>query len=167
MRSKSKKKALHQSNLKNTWHSSRPVLHQTSRSRHMPRFDIYKNPNPKGAHAFYLDIQSDLVTTATRWCIPLRTAKPGQPVVNRAQGLVKVQGTDCLMDTPNLLAVPNALLRSAVGPEQPAAAGGVRQAQTLQHIFQIGIRIMPIEPGTLNQAHDRCRTLARPQRARE
>ena len=80
----------------------------------MPRFDIYKNPNPKGAHAFYLDIQSDLVTTATRWCIPLRTAKPGQPMVSRAQGLVAVQGVSCLMDTPNLLAVPNALLRSPV-----------------------------------------------------
>ena len=80
----------------------------------MPRFDIYKNPNPKGAHAFYLDIQSDLVTTATRWCIPVRIAKLGQPVVNRAQGLLKVQGVSCLMDTPNLLAVPNALLKSPV-----------------------------------------------------
>ena len=80
----------------------------------MPRFDIYKNPNPNGAHAFYLDIQSDLVTTATRWCIPLRTAKPGQPVVNRAQGLFKVKGVDCLMDTPNLLAVPNTLLKSPI-----------------------------------------------------
>ena len=80
----------------------------------MPRFDVYKNPNPTAGHAFYLDIQSDLVTTATRWCIPLRIAKPGQPMVNRAQGLLKVQGTNCLMDTPNLLAVPNALLRSPV-----------------------------------------------------
>jgi hypothetical protein len=80
----------------------------------MPRFDIYKNPNPKGAHAFYLDIQSDLVTTATRWCIPVRIARPGQPVVTRAQGLLKVQGVSCLMDTPNLLAVPNALLKSPV-----------------------------------------------------
>ena len=80
----------------------------------MPRFDIYKNPNPKGAHAFYLDIQSDLVTTATRWCIPLRMAKPAQPVVKGAQGLLKVQGADCVMDTPNLLAVPNMLLKSPV-----------------------------------------------------
>ena len=78
----------------------------------MPRFDIYKTPNPFGTHAFYLEIQSDLVTTATRWCIPLRTAKPGQPVVNRAQGLFKVQGVDCLMDMPNLRAVPNTLLKN-------------------------------------------------------
>ena len=87
----------------------------------MPRFDIYKNPNPKGAHAFYLDIQSDLVTTATRWCIPLRTAKPGQPVVNRAQGLLKVLGVSCLLDTPNLLAVPRALLKSPVDRLDAAA----------------------------------------------
>jgi hypothetical protein len=80
----------------------------------MPRFDIYKNPNPKAAHAFYLDMQSDLVTTATRWCIPLRIAKPGQPVVDRAQGLLKVQGVDCLLDTPNLLAVPRPLLKSPI-----------------------------------------------------
>ena len=86
----------------------------------MARFDIYKNPNPKGAHAFYLDIQSDLITTATRWCIPLRAAKPGQPVVNRAQGLFKVQGVNCLMDTPNLLAVPHTLLKSPI--DRPDAA---------------------------------------------
>ena len=87
----------------------------------MPRFDIYKNPNPKGAHAFYLDVQSDLVTTATRWCIPLRTARSAQPVVARAQDLVKVQGIDCLMDTPNLLAVPGALLKSAIDRLDAAA----------------------------------------------
>ena len=87
----------------------------------MARFDIYENPNPKGAHAFYLDIQSDLVTTATRWCIPLRTAKPGQPVVNRAQGLFKVKGVDCLMDTPNLLAVPNTLLKNPIDRLDAAA----------------------------------------------
>ena len=87
----------------------------------MPRFDIYKNPNPKASHAFYLDIQSDLVTTATRWCIPLRTAKPGQPIVNRAQGLVHVQGINCRLDTPNLLAVPNALLRQPVDRLDTAA----------------------------------------------
>ena len=87
----------------------------------MARFDIYKNPNPKGAHAFYLDIQSDLITTATRWCIPLRAAKPGQPVVNRAQGLINVQGVNCLMDTPNLLAVPYTLLKSPIDRLDAAA----------------------------------------------
>lgn len=80
----------------------------------MPRFDVYNNPNPRASHAFYLDIQSDLVTTATRWCIPLRTDKPGQPLVSRAQALVSVQGSNCVLDTPNLLAVPTALLRNPV-----------------------------------------------------
>ena len=87
----------------------------------MPRFDIYKNPNPKASHAFYLDIQSDLVTTATRWCIPLRTAQHGQPMVQRAQGLLNVQGGPCLMDTPSLLAVPNALLRTPIDRLDTAA----------------------------------------------
>ena len=41
------------------------------------------------------------------------------------------------------------------------------RGQALQHVFEIGIRIMPIEFGALNQAHDRSRTLAGPQRARE
>ena len=78
----------------------------------MPRFDIYPNPNPRASHAFYLDVQSDLVSTATRWCIPLQGAKPGQAVVHRAQGLLEFQGANYVMDTPNLLAVPNELLRS-------------------------------------------------------
>ena len=91
----------------------------------MPRFDIYPNPNPRASHAFYLDVQSDLVSTATRWCIPLQSAQPGQAIVNRAQGLLDVQGASCMMDTPNLLAVPNALLRSPVqrlGPSEQAMA---------------------------------------------
>ncbi len=32
--------------------------------------------------------------------------------------------------------------------------------QPSQHIPQVGIRVMPIELGTLNQAHDGSRTLA-------
>ena len=41
------------------------------------------------------------------------------------------------------------------------------RGQALQHIFEISIRIVPIEPGALNQAHDRSRTLAGPQGTRE
>ena len=41
------------------------------------------------------------------------------------------------------------------------------RGQTLQHIFQISIRVVPIKPGALNQAHHRSRTLASPQGARE
>ena len=80
----------------------------------MPRFDIYRNPNPQASHPLYLDVQSDLVSTATRWCIPLRPRMPGQPIVKRAQGTLDIEGATYVMDTPNLLAVPAALLRSAV-----------------------------------------------------
>jgi CcdB protein len=91
----------------------------------MPRFDIYPNPNPRASHAYYLDVQSDLVSTATRWCIPLLAATPAQPVVNRAQGLLTVQNASYVMDTPNLLAVPAALLRTPllrIGPSEQAMA---------------------------------------------
>lgn len=39
--------------------------------------------------------------------------------------------------------------------------------QASQHIFQVGIRIMPIELGALNQAHHRSGALARTQGACE
>ena len=39
--------------------------------------------------------------------------------------------------------------------------------QTHQDIFQIGVRIVPIELGRLNQAHNGRRPLARPQGASE
>ena len=80
----------------------------------MPRFDIYRNPNPQASHPLYLDVQSDLVSTATRWCIPLRPQAPGKPIVQRAQALLDIDGVSYVIDTPNLLAVPAALLRSAV-----------------------------------------------------
>ena len=32
--------------------------------------------------------------------------------------------------------------------------------QTLQHIFEISVRIVPVKPGALSQAHDRSCTLA-------
>lgn len=37
--------------------------------------------------------------------------------------------------------------------------------QARQYIFEVGIRIMSIETGTLNQAHDGGRTLPGPERA--
>ena len=95
----------------------------------MPRFDVYRNPNPRASHALYLDVQSDVVSTATRWCIPLLATQPGQPGVDRAQGRLKLQGVDYLMDTPNLLAEPAALLRNPVGridrPQQAMAAASL------------------------------------------
>jgi len=39
--------------------------------------------------------------------------------------------------------------------------------QTLQHILEISVRVVPVEPGALNQSHDRSRTLACSQGTRE
>ncbi len=80
----------------------------------MPRFDLYRNPNPRASHALYLDVQSDLVTTATRWCVPMRLAVAGQPVMSRAQSTLNVEGELFVLDVPNLLAVPAKLLRQRV-----------------------------------------------------
>lgn len=95
----------------------------------MARFDIYRNPNPRASHQFYLDVQSDLVSTATRWCIPLLIANPGFPVAIRAQGVLNLLGDSYVMDTPNLLAVPAALLRHSVGrlgpPDQAMAEASI------------------------------------------
>ena len=40
-------------------------------------------------------------------------------------------------------------------------------AQALQHILEVGVRVVPVKSGALNQAHDGGRTLARPQGACE
>lgn len=85
------------------------------RKADMARFDVYRNPNPQASHELYLDVQSDLVSTATRWCIPLLAAQPGHPVVKRAQGILNIQDGSYVMDTPNLLSVPAALLRQPIG----------------------------------------------------
>ena len=81
----------------------------------MPRFDVYRNPNPQASHTLYLDVQSDLVTTATRWCIPLYAAQPGQPVMQRAQTTLRINRQPFVLDAPNILAVPARLLRNPVG----------------------------------------------------
>jgi len=85
----------------------------------MPRFDLYRNPNPRAAHALYLDVQSDLVLTSTRWCLPLRQALADTRVMTGAQMVFAVDGTSWLLDTPNILAVPAALLRNPQGHLSP------------------------------------------------
>ena len=80
----------------------------------MPRFDVYRNPNPRATHALLLDVQSDLVRTATRWCLPLFQAPDGLPMMSRAQHRLRISDQDWLLDTPNMLAVPAVLLRAPV-----------------------------------------------------
>jgi hypothetical protein len=81
----------------------------------MPRFDVFRNPNPRATHALFLDVQSDLVRTATRWCVPLLLAPEGMPILSRAQHRLNIDGQPWLLDTPNVLAVPAALLRVRIG----------------------------------------------------
>ena len=81
----------------------------------MPRFDVYRNPNPRATHALFVDVQSDLVRTVTRWCVPLFQAPDGLPVMSRAQHRLHVASQEWLLDTPNMLAVPAAMLRNHVG----------------------------------------------------
>lgn len=80
----------------------------------MARFNLYRNPNPRASHALLLDVQSDLVRTHTRWCVPLLRAEPSALVMTGAQRLLSVSGEIWLLDTPNILAVPALLLRSHV-----------------------------------------------------
>lgn len=81
----------------------------------MPRFDVFRNPNPRASHGLYLDVQSDLVATSTRWCVPLLQVQPGHPVMTGAQALLMLDGQVWLLDAPNILAVPAVLLRQRQG----------------------------------------------------
>lgn len=78
----------------------------------MARFDVYKNLNRAARHAYYVDVQSDFVLLSTRWCIPLFLFSAPDPIVPRAHAIVDVEGRECVLDTPNMLAVPVQLLRS-------------------------------------------------------
>ena len=81
----------------------------------MARFDIYVNPNKAATHALYVDVQSDFVLLSTRLCIPLYRHVPPRPLLQGAHGLVEVGPHNYVLDTPNFLAVPNALLRLRAG----------------------------------------------------
>ncbi len=80
----------------------------------MSRFELYRNPNTRAEHALLLDVQSDLVATATRWCVPLRLAGLGQSVMQRVQSTLKVNDELYVLDTPNVLSIPAAVLRHPV-----------------------------------------------------
>ena len=80
----------------------------------MARFDLYRNPNPRASHGLLLDVQSDLVRTHTRWCVPLLRAEQASAMMSGAQLLLTVSDETWLLDTPNILAVPALLLRAPV-----------------------------------------------------
>jgi toxin CcdB len=84
----------------------------------MARFDVYPNP---GAHAkstpYLLDVQSDLLDGLdTRMVIPLRSlehfAKVKIPA--RLSPVVKINGKDCILETPKMGSVPQRILKQPV-----------------------------------------------------
>ena len=100
----------------------------------MPRFDVYRNPNPRASHVYYLDVQSDLVTTAARWCIPVLPASPEMAVVARAQVVLALLGDSHVVDTPNILAVPSVLLCN------PLARVGSRERSMVEAAIEFMLR---------------------------
>lgn len=85
----------------------------------MARFDLFLNPDSRASHGFFLDVQSDLVQTATRWCVPLRRRRSEVPLLRGAQVQIEIDGSDWVLDTPNILAVPGTLLRRPAGRLSP------------------------------------------------
>ncbi|HMZ01376.1 MAG TPA: CcdB family protein [Burkholderiaceae bacterium] len=81
----------------------------------MARLDVYRNTGPAaGSTPYLLDVQSGwLDGLDTRVVIPLRRLDRFEPVQlpRRLCPVVCVEGTDCLLETPKLAAVPIRLLR--------------------------------------------------------
>jgi toxin CcdB len=84
----------------------------------MARFDVYRNA---GAHAaetpYLLDVQCNLLEgLETRVVVPLRR-RDRFPFVNLPANLTPtftIEGVECILETPNLAAVPGRILRSPV-----------------------------------------------------
>jgi hypothetical protein len=85
----------------------------------MPRFDAYRNPNPRAEHGMFLDIQSDLVRTSTRWCMPLLRDSDNFKALSRVHLRLQIGGEPWWLDGPNILAVPSSLLRTPVASLAP------------------------------------------------
>lgn len=102
----------------------------------MARFDVYPNP---GAHAgttpFLLDVQSDLLDGLdSRMVVPLRHldqfAKVKLPT--RLTPVLSVNGSDLLLETPKMGAVPARILKS---PVASLAGDEVRITGALDFLF--------------------------------
>jgi toxin CcdB len=84
----------------------------------MARFDVYPNPGRHQTHVPYLlDVQSNhLDALATRIVIPLRRLDLF-PKVTLPEDLIPVfviEGIACLLDTPQLAAIPKSELKQRV-----------------------------------------------------
>jgi len=93
----------------------------------MARFDVFPNPGPHATTTpFLLDVQSDLLDGLdSRMVVPLRSlehfAKVKLPT--RLTPVLKVDGRDYLLETPQMGAVPQRILKAPVtslAEEQPS-----------------------------------------------
>jgi toxin CcdB len=103
----------------------------------MARFDVYPNP---GAHAsttpYLLDVQSDLLDILdSRMVIPLRSlehfAKVKLPT--RLTPVFNILGSDYLLETPKMGAVPQRVLKDCVASLSDDQA---RITSALDFLFQ-------------------------------
>ena len=85
----------------------------------MAQFDVYPNSGAS-AHStpFLVDVQSDLLADLeTRLVIPLRRRDrfPTKVLPSRLTPVFSVQGTECLLETPKMAAVPLRILKTPTG----------------------------------------------------
>ena len=83
----------------------------------MARFDVYANPDPvERRHTpFVLDVQNDhLGPMASRVMIPLRTPQFIGPSVSDLNPQWLIEGKTVVLDTANIAAIHNSLLRRPV-----------------------------------------------------
>lgn len=103
----------------------------------MARFDVYRHT---GAHAvdtpYLLDVQSDLLSgLETRIVIPLRR-RDRFPDVHLPANLTptfKVEGVECILETPKLAAVPLRILKQ---PIESLVANQFEIVAALDFLFQ-------------------------------
>lgn len=105
----------------------------------MARWDVYRNPGAQAATTpFLLDVQSDLLDGLdTRMVIPLRNLAhfPVMPLPTRLTPVFRINGTECMLETPKMAAVPVRMLRGAVASLGSEHAAIVAALDFLFHGF--------------------------------
>lgn len=103
----------------------------------MARFEVFRNSGPHAEDVPYLlDVQSDLLQGLdTRVVVPMRRRDrfPCSLIPQRLTPVFKIEGVDCLLETPKLAAVPLRLLKQ---PVQSLAAEQEVVTGALDFLFQ-------------------------------
>ena len=103
----------------------------------MARFDVFANPGP-GADTtpWLLDVQTDLLDgLETRVVIPMRSLErfPQVPLPLRLTPVFRIEGKECLLETPKMAAVPRRILKA---PVASLASEQARITAALDFLFQ-------------------------------